>query len=430
MELLSLQLIFLLCVVLLSLIGFLWPLVWVKVALHRQGLDDEDFQSVFGKPLSVGNCVACGAFFALCFLHLVPQSEEKWRGVFTAADSLQKNNSASTIQPLNTVQEQEEQTWEADEPKSQTTFPVGALLILLSFTLMLFLEQTCAKNNHADLTQSERIPIIILTKPSPEDQEDTWSQSSSSTVTSTIVGSEATSNETSRNSFDGQYVSFKDIDGQYLIKEDDLPKFYGSLQGQCSLQSLRQRTMSIASHREVNKKRSNSILLIPENKESEGKFKSFGGPKVVFFVFGIFIHNLLEGLTLGVQTNKSSAISLFTAIMLHGFPLATAVTAALLKHWIPLGLGMSRMAFYLVLMCFIRPLGIILGIFVVHVPGITALIIAATMQSLSAGIFIHITFMSLLPEEFNPRQDKEKCRWKVLAFSSGWIVMTLLSFVV
>ena len=37
MELLSLQLIFLLCVVLLSLIGFLWPLVWVKVALHRQG---------------------------------------------------------------------------------------------------------------------------------------------------------------------------------------------------------------------------------------------------------------------------------------------------------------------------------------------------------------------------------------------------------
>ena len=56
------------------------------------------------------------------------------------------------------------------------------------------------------------------------------SEDSQSTVTSTIVGSEATSNETSRNSFDGQYVSFKDIDGQYLIKEDDLPKFYGSLQ--------------------------------------------------------------------------------------------------------------------------------------------------------------------------------------------------------
>ena len=101
---------------------------------------------------------------------------------------------------------------------------------------------------------------------------------------------------------------------------------------------------------------------------------------VAFFVFGIFMHNLLEGLTLGVQTNKSSAISLFTAIMLHGFPLATAVTAALLKHWMPLGLALSTMALYLSLICFIRPLGIILGIFVVHVPGIAALIIAAAMQ--------------------------------------------------
>ena len=58
----------------------------------------------------------------------------------------------------------EEQSWEADEPKSQTTFPVGAILILLSFTLMLFLEQTCAKSSHADITQNEKIPIIILTK--------------------------------------------------------------------------------------------------------------------------------------------------------------------------------------------------------------------------------------------------------------------------
>lgn len=83
-------------------------LIKFKITLmyESQGLDDEDFQSVFGKPLSVGNCVACGAFFALCFLHLVPQSEEKWRGVFTAADSLQKNNSASTVLPLNTVQDQ------------------------------------------------------------------------------------------------------------------------------------------------------------------------------------------------------------------------------------------------------------------------------------------------------------------------------------
>ena len=58
----------------------------------------------------------------------------------------------------------EEQPWEANGSKSHTTFPVGALLILLSFTIMLFLEETCGKNSNTDLKQSERIPIIILTK--------------------------------------------------------------------------------------------------------------------------------------------------------------------------------------------------------------------------------------------------------------------------
>ena len=61
-----------------------------------QGLEDEDFQSVFRKPLSIANCVACGAFFALCFLHLVPQSEEKWEGVFTKL-AQQKNNSSTSL---------------------------------------------------------------------------------------------------------------------------------------------------------------------------------------------------------------------------------------------------------------------------------------------------------------------------------------------
>jgi len=286
MELLSLQVIFLFCVVLLSLIGFLWPLIWLKVVLHRQGLDDEDFQSVFRKPLSMANCVACGAFFALCFLHLVPQSEEKWEGVFTTL-AQQKNNSGNIVvdiqgnSSLRNNNAEPEEPWEEDTHKSQ--FPLGSILILLSFTLMLFLEYGFSKDDKIIDAKTEKIPIIILTQPSSEDQDDTWSQSSSSTVTSTtLVGSEATTNETPRNSFDGQYVSFKDIDGQYLIKAsttDDLPKFYGSLQGQCSLQSLQRRSMSIASHREVNQLRSNSVLLMPKNIKTGNKLKSIGGPK-------------------------------------------------------------------------------------------------------------------------------------------------------
>ena len=112
----------------------------------------------------MANCVACGAFFALCFLHMVPQSEEKWRGVFTtaaAAEGVQKNNSSNTTL---LSQNEGQQPWEDEKSEDQYIFPVGSLLILLSFTTMLFIEQKCTKNQLTDTTSTEKVPIIILTK--------------------------------------------------------------------------------------------------------------------------------------------------------------------------------------------------------------------------------------------------------------------------
>lgn len=109
--------------------------------------------------------------------------------------------------------------------------------------------------------------------------------------------------------------------------------------------------------------------------------------KVAFFVLGVFLHNLLEGLALGVQTNKSSAISLFTAIMLHGFPLATAVTTTLLNHWMPLGLTVSTMTIYLAAICSVRPFGIMLGFLMLQIPSLLAAqLIAAFLQVTSTKI--------------------------------------------
>ena len=107
----------------------------------------------------MANCVACGAFFALCFLHMVPQSEEKWRGVFTTAEGVQKNNSSNTTLRHNEGQ----QPWD-EKSEEQYIFPIGSMLILLSFTTMLFIEQRCTKNQLTDTTSTEKVPIIILTK--------------------------------------------------------------------------------------------------------------------------------------------------------------------------------------------------------------------------------------------------------------------------
>ena len=52
------------------------------------------------------------------------------------------------------------QPWE-DTQKSQ--FPLGSILILLSFTLMLFLEYGFSKDDVLD-AKNEKIPVIILTQ--------------------------------------------------------------------------------------------------------------------------------------------------------------------------------------------------------------------------------------------------------------------------
>ena len=103
-----------------------------------------------------------------------------------------------------------------------------------------------------------------------------------------------------------------------------------------------------------------------------------------------------------------------------------------------------------------RPLGVILGLLVLQFHGFTALIFAATLQSLSAGVFIYITFMSLIPAEFIMDLQDNDCAlhyikedigngakeaqgieglskstiyWKLLAFTCGWAIMAILSFI-
>ena len=57
--------------------------------------------------------------------------------------------------------DEEQQPW---ENKQKSQFPLGSLLILFSFTLMLFLEYGFSKDDEALEAKSEKIPIIILTQ--------------------------------------------------------------------------------------------------------------------------------------------------------------------------------------------------------------------------------------------------------------------------
>ena len=87
--------------------------------------------------------MACGVFFALCFLHLVPHSVHSWKEVFTPENS--------TKVP------------EMDHGREQHSYSdiLGPFLILFSFTIMLFIEKNDMICQHKSF---ENLPIIVLTR--------------------------------------------------------------------------------------------------------------------------------------------------------------------------------------------------------------------------------------------------------------------------
>ena len=164
MEIYYWQLIFMISLFCLALTGSFWPLIALKMKMKGDSKNVEDFKD--SKVISLGNSLACGLFFALCFLHLIPHSAHKWEKIFG------NQNPYSSILPQ--------------------------LLILISFTMMLLIEKTeliCKQKS------CESLPIIVLTKATEE--EDSSLEMSKSL--------EDISNEEDSASFHRDYISFGDL---------------------------------------------------------------------------------------------------------------------------------------------------------------------------------------------------------------------------
>ena len=79
-----------------------------------------------------------------------------------------------------------------------------------------------------------------------------------------------------------------------------------------------------------------STELIPNSTCCRQRWKSFssealGGSKSASMVFGIAFHYFLEGINLGLQTDQTTALTLFMAILIHGCIMALAVSITLGK---------------------------------------------------------------------------------------------------
>ena len=92
--------------------------------------------------------------------------------------------------------------------------------------------------------------------------------------------------------------------------------------------SLKQQNKNIVS------KEDRDTELMPNSPCCQWKlfsYEALGGSESASMVFGIAFHYFLEGINLGLQTDKTTALTLFMAILIHGCIMALAISITLGK---------------------------------------------------------------------------------------------------
>jgi len=130
------------------------------------------------------------------------------------------------------------------------------------------------------------------------------------------------------------------------------------------------------------------------------------------------VHSLFEGLALGLQTSPATLCRLTVGVALHEILMAFA-----------LGVSVSRLHLPLVVSCKLAllfsasiPTGQLVGLLIGHYQTNATIAISTTLQGLAAGTFIHVTFMEIIPTEFNEKGNR---LLKVFTLGLGFMLILL-----
>ncbi|PSN39669.1 Zinc transporter ZIP3 [Blattella germanica] len=148
--------------------------------------------------------------------------------------------------------------------------------------------------------------------------------------------------------------------------------------------------------------------------------KSTGLRRIILLV-ALSIHSVFEGMMLGLQTDYIKVFHLCLAILLHEVLVALALGVNIAK----LNLGLLKSLKYILMVTGSIPFGIVLGMLIRTAPGLAGVAVSAVLQGLAAGIFIHVTFMEIIPEELASGKNR---LLKIIFFFIGFIVMAVVNF--
>lgn len=356
-------------------------LIPISIVAKKSNLQqDGNFSRGTERVISFCNCMAGGVFIAMSFLGLLPYAQDKTRRLF-------------------------------QELQITTDFPLAEFICIIGFFLMMTIEQLvmrCQEKKNAakalwdeaDRSPSADEPLSPMTS----------NNSNKSNYYKTVPDESSTEELLAKNMMDA--IS---PDSPSILKEQDSPQIYQNVPMVTFCREeehgdVKKENVSSHHHHHNHYQHVESLM----SKEPGGMLR------LVVLYFAISIHSLFEGMALGLQTEHLRIFHLFFAILFHEALVAFSVGITMTRQ----RMAFSRAVKAILLFSTAVPLGILLGLVVQQAPGTAGTIVSAIFQSISAGIFIHVTFLELLPAELNDPKDRLA---KVAFHFIGFISLALVT---
>ncbi|CAL6033402.1 ZIP_zinc transporter protein [Hexamita inflata] len=164
-----------------------------------------------------------------------------------------------------------------------------------------------------------------------------------------------------------------------------------------------------------------------EHHKESLKPKNIGS--VIMLMVGLMIHDVSEGISLGLCTTFDDTFQMFMAIFLHKWCEQVCQAICGIRE----GLSFKQNMAFLVPLCMATPIAQITAFFIIYFTTgsgelpLTALVVQDCFMSFAAGTFIGIMFEEVIAVEMTESNSKKSLIFKLLTFLLGFALISSVS---
>lgn len=366
------QIVYIFIIFLLTLVFVLLPLKLIP-ADHVQ-LGSRRSQRI----IDLCNCFAGGVFLGTCFVQLVPYVEMKFHDTFAEG--------GMTVAYASTL--------------TQVTVMLGFFLVLLMEQVV----KTCQK--------SSRVKGV------------TASEQEMSAVKGSYIVAVSTDDESQCS--DGSDVELTREKKRMLKPKDKTGKVKTTKKSKCKHMN------SPTDQNQFREPNGTGKGLVADRATDHGAVghshvhladlaQEEFGLRCVVLLFALSLHSLFEGMAIGLQTDLLKLINLAIGISVHECLVAFALGISLARQ----NLARSTVVKLSIAFSVAIPIGIGVGMGVGGIHNFASGLISAVLQGLTAGTFVYVIFVEILPGEVDRNRDR---LLKVFIMFVGFCIISSMRF--